>query len=310
MTAYDNFGNLLSLTQGASTPTSATLHSAATSTGAGTALPTTGMATVVFTVSGTFSATVTFTGTQDGTTYTNLIATQEGTILQGTTATGPGVFRASCDGYQNVIANITQYTSGSVTVTATAQPNAGSSHIVTSNTGLWNGLVPGNSNPVITEDQIRGYIVSGQGFSATIAITTAAANVAPGWSLYNPSSSGKALLIYSIKVGATGSNASGTLNLYTADGSFGPTVTPVNLRGGGGASVATCDSTPALPTASATVYGTTFENYAVAQNGVYDLLTSGRVLFLPAGAANSLLVYLSVVTSGGKMLGTISWLEI
>lgn len=103
---------------------SGTLQSAATATGAGTILALLGNSSAQFTVTGTFVGTITWQGSEDGTNYSSIYATQLGTNVIATTATTTGIFEASCSGLQSIRANITAYSSGSITVTAHAVPGS------------------------------------------------------------------------------------------------------------------------------------------------------------------------------------------
>lgn len=92
-----------------------TLQNAATGTGNGTVLTTTGYGTAIIQVTGTFVATITFEGTADGSNYQSISATQIGTSTIATTATTTGIFRLSVSGITSIRARISAYTSGSVT---------------------------------------------------------------------------------------------------------------------------------------------------------------------------------------------------
>lgn len=113
------------LSQTAATATSMTLQTAATGTGNGSSFPVSGMGSVAFTITGTFSATITWEGSEDGTNYFSILATNYGSTVSATTATTTGIYLAGCSGLQNVRAHITAYTSGSITVTAHAVPLGG-----------------------------------------------------------------------------------------------------------------------------------------------------------------------------------------
>lgn len=107
---------------GSSLSSVVTMQNAATAAGAGTALSTNGQGVALLAVSGTFVATITFEGQgPDGNWYV-INALQRGTGSIATTATAPGLFEINTRGLSAVRANITSYTSGSVTVKGQAQP--------------------------------------------------------------------------------------------------------------------------------------------------------------------------------------------
>lgn len=102
---------------------SGTLQSAAGAIINGATLSVTGMASCVFTVTGTFVGTVTFKGiSQDGVTTANINCTQRGVNTVGSTATAAGLYECNIVGLSAVQAPVTAWTSGSITVTAVALP--------------------------------------------------------------------------------------------------------------------------------------------------------------------------------------------
>lgn len=101
------------------------LQSAAAATGNGTAITTTDVnngaySALTMQVSGTFVGTVTFEGTVDATNWVALLCTSVTAGTTATTATAPGVVRVDCSGLAQVRARVSAYTSGAITVTATA----------------------------------------------------------------------------------------------------------------------------------------------------------------------------------------------
>lgn len=92
------------------------LHNAATSVGTGLSVPTYQDDVVSFQILGTFVGTITFQGTVDGVHWVDIMAENTTTLIMSTTATVPGIWRAHCTNYRSARANITSYTSGSITV--------------------------------------------------------------------------------------------------------------------------------------------------------------------------------------------------
>lgn len=99
-----------------------TLQSAAAATGVGQSLDTLGYTHATIQISGTFAATVTWEISADGgTTWAGVNATPAATGTKAATATAAGVYIVPCAGCDKVRANITAYTSG--TVTAKGRPS-------------------------------------------------------------------------------------------------------------------------------------------------------------------------------------------
>lgn len=98
-----------------------TLQNAAVATGVGTPLPVSGYGIASLDVYGTFVGTITFQGQGIGGNWYTVMARNRTTGALATTTTGIGLFEVNCQGLTNVQANITAYTSGSVTVKGTAQ---------------------------------------------------------------------------------------------------------------------------------------------------------------------------------------------
>lgn len=101
------------------------MQDGATATGVGTAIDCnsteTGAKTVVgMQVTGITTATITFQGTIDGTNWEAVQVTNLNDGSEGTTATADGLYRLTCIGLTQVRANITAWTTGTITVTGVA----------------------------------------------------------------------------------------------------------------------------------------------------------------------------------------------
>ena len=99
------------------------MQNAATATGAGTSILMAGYNRAMFQVSGTFAATITFQATVDGTNYVTYALSDLSTSARthSTTQTTAGIFIADdASGVTAIRANITAYTSGSITVVGLA----------------------------------------------------------------------------------------------------------------------------------------------------------------------------------------------
>lgn len=256
---------------------SGTLQSAATATGNGATLAVMGYASCVFTVTGTFVGTITFTGiSQDGVTTTPLNCAKRGAGAIATTATTTGLYECNIPGLSAVEAVITAYTSGSITVTATALPVPLSATTVRIDANQ--PAIPVSSTPLT-------YTAAGQVYSA-VAFQQIGASAA-GWyglSVFNPSTSGKNILITSIKGWNNGGAALFYLFKTTSDPALGTVIAPVNQKFGSTASVLTSSVT--WDTTAISYPGATpVDTAAASTSQLIEVLLNGNVILLPSGSA-------------------------
>ena len=97
------------------------LQDAATATGVGNTLAVSRYSHIVFQVSGTFVGTITFQATVDGSNWHNILPNDITTGVSSATTTTTGLYRVDVTGLSIVRANITVYTSGSITVIGRAR---------------------------------------------------------------------------------------------------------------------------------------------------------------------------------------------
>ncbi len=167
-----------------------------------------------------------------------------------------------------------------------------------------NPLPGGNAvtNPCITEDQIRGWLINGQCFSATYNQTIgAAAQGNFALSIFNPANSGKSILIFSSKVTLNYSIYTvGNLLLNTTDPTYNTAITPANLKAGSStASIASVTANSATTTwPSGTNIDTSF--------AIPEMLTNNAAILLPPG--NGLVSALYVGNSQEYALAA-KWVE-
>ncbi len=176
-------------TAGAPLSTVVTLQNAATATGAGTSMSVSQYGVALIAVSGTFAATITFqTVGPDGLTYP-INAKNILTGAVGSTTGATGLYEVDARGLISVVANITAYTSGSVTVKGQAQAVAASGQqvalagsntfypgtLVTSTTAAALGSSQTCSEILVQSDPANTTNVKvGNATSQTIAITPGA----------------------------------------------------------------------------------------------------------------------------------------
>jgi len=102
---------------------SVVMQNAAVATGAGTAIEVTDVdggafLSLTLQVVGITTATVTFQGTIDGTNWTSIeFSSLADSTALATTATADGIYRATVLGLWKVRANITSWTTGTITIT-------------------------------------------------------------------------------------------------------------------------------------------------------------------------------------------------
>ena len=159
------------------------------------------------------------------------------------------------------------------------------------------------SNPVITEDQIRAAVIAGQAYQASVFQTTAS-GITVAAALVNLSTSGKNVLIYSVKEFQAGGLSNFTVRLQTSDPALSSTVTPANNKPGGAAAAASFEYSNTTQTAS----GTTIDNINSPSNTETQILQNGSCIYFPSGSTNALVLY--PVISGASNWGvTIKWIE-
>lgn len=165
-------------------------------------------------------------------------------------------------------------------------------------------LSPGT--PLPTADQLRGWLLNGQGFNATTGVVTAAAVGDYGLSVFNPAASGKNVLLYSMKAYNFTNSTQTFAYSTTADPALGSAPTVANLKAGGGSSVASVSYSAGnvLVPSSGTLDAGSMPVYTI-----YELLTNGAVILLPAGAADGVSLYLYVGTVNAKFSLGARWIE-
>lgn len=163
------------------------------------------------------------------------------------------------------------------------------------------------SAPTITEDQIRAWIVNGQGFTGSTGMMNSATGTNNNpLCVFNPAGSGKNILIYSLSISSGTAGATGMsvlLTYVTADPVYGSAAVVVNARCGGVASAIASSCT--FTTINQSVSGTI---QFVSSNSPVELLTNGSMVLLPAGSANGVTVFLQTYAAGIGNI-TAKWIE-
>ncbi len=169
------------------------------------------------------------------------------------------------------------------------------------NLAQWNGAAPGVNNPVFVRQQLNEWLSNGQGFSATSGKQTSTASATTGLSLFNPTASGRTLLVFSARV-AEAASSWHQLNLTSSDPALGTALTPVNLKGSGPASVASVS----MSNSNLTPVGTQIDTLLLVSNTTIEFLSNGALIILPPG--NGLVLYVSTTTNSWAAL--MRWVEV
>jgi hypothetical protein len=161
------------------------------------------------------------------------------------------------------------------------------------------------TNPTLTSDQIRAWIANGQGFSASTGILNSASGTNNyALSIFNPNTSGKNILIYSIQVANGSGGTTAILQRVTADPAF-TAVTPLNAKLGGSASAIAGHVSQA--TSNQTLSGT-YDQVITIASTTMELLTNGAVILLPNGSNNGLVAYIQTYSAAINSI-LMRWVE-
>jgi hypothetical protein len=177
-------------------------------------------------------------------------------------------------------------------------------HLFHFNVKQWNGAAPSVTNPIISEDQIRAWIIAGQGYQASTGKLAAAAT-GQAFSVFVPSSLSKNILIYSLKIGYSNASVMHDVRVVTVDPAFANNATISNSKQGGGA---TNGVTSTYATTTQTASGTVFDALETGANTSVDVFAPGQYYYIPAGTAGGLAVFLGN-TAAGNLSVTAKWIE-
>lgn len=161
----------------------------------------------------------------------------------------------------------------------------------------------------IPQAELTKLMLNGQGFTAVSALITGANTTYYGMSVFNPSNSGKSILITRFVVVIQAASTNFSAFFTTTDPALTTALTPLNLKRGGATSVASVtvnagtDNVASLPAS-----GKFRETVAVAGYEC-DLLKNGTVLLLPTGSANGASLYLYNPGASDKFSFFADWIE-
>lgn len=171
--------------------------------------------------------------------------------------------------------------------------------------------------PEVTESNILSWIRNGHGFIASYGAITATNNNLKmcAFSLFNPSTSGVSVIIYSMRInsGTSSVGSDNSVNLTTSDPNgttgFTGTITANNQGAGTTSSVVSLCATANNATASVTATGTVVDLFGSTSDASTELLSNGAVYFLPKGVAKGISIFEHVSTAGNVFGATVRWIE-
>jgi hypothetical protein len=158
----------------------------------------------------------------------------------------------------------------------------------------------------ITISELELYTRNGQSYCATTGQLTTGADSTVGVSIFNPVSSDRNILIYSVRF--SNNIGSSMLNLYkiTADPAYANAFVVNNMSFGGPQSAIATNCTYQNSTVS--VVGTKLDISELPQSNGLEQLSNGALIWLPEASANGLALY-DFVANGGAWSSTIRWIE-
>lgn len=161
------------------------------------------------------------------------------------------------------------------------------------------------TSPNIVQNQKRAWLQNGQMYSLSTGIQTTGGSAGNfPLAVFNPSNSGKNVLIFSICISANVKHQAYT-TYQTSNPNFASSATPSNLKMGGAGSVTTCTTTAT----STGIVGTGLDTVAIANTDRYDILTNETEILLPSGSANALIAWMQTTASVTSYAIVMRWIE-
>lgn len=123
--------------------------------------------------------------------------------------------------------------------------------------------------------------------------------------VFNAATSGKNVLIYSIRISTGTGSSNGFLQAVTTNPAYGSAATVTNKRLGGVASAVATNCTFA---STSQTLSAPYAKVELLTAYPAELLSNGSTILLPSGSANGLIVWITTF-SGGYCSITIEWIE-
>jgi hypothetical protein len=179
--------------------------------------------------------------------------------------------------------------------------------------GLVGGLNPAGTGQALRLDAGGNLLVvswhqamniNGNAFMASNGLLNAVAGNYP-LAVFNPASSGKNVLIYSIRISTGTGSSNGFLQVITTNPAYSSTALVTNKRLGGAASVIATNCTF---TSTAQTLNPPYVRVELLTAYPAELLSNGSAILLPNGSANGLVAWITTFNGGYSSI-TIEWIE-
>ena len=179
--------------------------------------------------------------------------------------------------------------------------------------GLVGGLNPAGIGQALRLDTSGNLLVqawnqvmnaNGSAFMASNGLLNAVAGNYP-LAVFNPASSGKNALIYSIRVSTGTGSSNGFLQVVMTNPAYGSAAIVTNKRLGGAASAIATDCTFA---STSQTLSAPYARVEMLTTYPAELLSNGSTILLPNGSANGIIAWITIF-SGGYSSITIEWIE-
>lgn len=168
------------------------------------------------------------------------------------------------------------------------------------------------SSGIVAVDQLMEAVMLGKAYAATTGFLTTLTNgnLVMGAALFNAATA-KNMYVYSAEFSTMNAAAPGTMQLrtLTSNPAYATTLTPINLKQGGAASVATVTCAATSATASIATPGTVQDVILTITPGTYEFLDMGEGIYLPAGVSAGIGVYDTVITAANTWAVSFRWIE-
>jgi hypothetical protein len=167
-----------------------------------------------------------------------------------------------------------------------------------------------SSLPLLTEQNIQSFIRAGQGYTVTTGSVNASGAGNFQLSIFNPSTSGKSILIYRVKFyNSTVNSGHKIIFGVTTDPAFATSLTPVNqLAGGAASAINTKVTTNGTTTQAVPGTGSQVDTFTGLAAVPYEIVDTRNAFVLPAGSAFGLDIVL-IFGAAATYAMTANWIE-
>ena len=202
----------------------------------------------------------------------------------------------------NQIVSIGQVGSASISEGQTTMANSFPVVLPSDQTGIGT-----RTSPNVNQDQMRAWLQNGQMFSLSTGLQASGGSGGNfPLAVFNPSNSGKNLLIFSVAISANIQFIQAYITYQTSNPNFASSISPSNMKMGGAGTVATCTTT----SSSVSIVGTGLDTAVFAIAPRTELLSNAAAILLPSGSANAIIGWIQITNSTATNYAiTIRWIE-